>query len=132
MDLATLKYQPVKTRNQDLIKFHAAGDFQLPFQAANGFDKDPPFVFIQRAKYIEIWDMGYYTDYPFTWSRGLAHFAYTINELLGGQVLEIINLRENGSKIVISSINQFQHEWLSENNGYRSIINQLVETGLHE
>jgi hypothetical protein len=132
MDITTLEYKPSKTRNQDLIEFHAMGDFQLPFQAKNGFDKDPPLVFIQHARYIEIWDIGYYTDYPLTWARGLAHFAYTINELLGGSPLEVINLKDHDYKTVIYDIYQFQHEWLRANTAYHSIVEELIEIGLHK
>ena len=64
--------------SKSLLKLQPISELVFPFVSKNGYDQNVSFIFVQRNHFIEIWNIGFYTDRQYTWETGKVHFTYTI------------------------------------------------------
>ena len=127
MDLVTVIKFWERRGFESLIKPRPIAELEFPFMPKNGYDDKPPFIFIQNDLFMEIWNIGYYTDYQHTWETGLGHFTYTIKELLNGKELKIIESKNLKKEKTFKSVTDFKNEWINEHFEYKSLIKEITK-----
>lgn len=127
MDLIKISDILENRLSKDLIRLRPISELKFPFVSKNGYDENVPFIFVQNNLFVEIWNMGYYTDYQHTWETGMVHFSYTIQELLKGNKLKVIDVKSPQDKTNINSLNEFTNEWIFENPEYKHFIEKIYK-----
>ena len=127
MDLKTISNILTNILSIELLSLIPISELKFPYESKNGYDQNVPFLFVQKNHFTEIWNIGVYTDYQHTWETGMVHFSYTIQELMKGNKLKIIEIKNHRKEISINSLNEFMNEWILENPNYKHIIDKIYE-----
>ena len=113
--------------SKNLLKLQPISELAFPFVSKNGFDQNVPFIFVQSNHFIEIWNIGFYTDRQHTWETGKVHFTYTIKELLIGNELKIIDTKRPKESTTIVNPLDFIGKWITKNPEYKSFIEEFEQ-----
>lgn len=108
--------------SKSLLELRPISELKFPYVSKNGYDENVPFIFVQNNLFVEIWNIGFYTDYQHTWETGLVHFTYTIKELLNGNELKIIDFKKPKESTIIQSAQDFLNKWISVYPDYKLFI----------
>ncbi|MBJ2176551.1 hypothetical protein JBL43_20045 [Aureibaculum sp. A20] len=127
MDIEIVNKFWEKRSLKSLIETRPIEELEFPFMPKNKYDDKPPFIFIQNDLFIEIWNIGCYTDYQHTWETGLCHFTYAIKELLNGKELKIVESNNHKKEKIFKSATDFENEWINDHLEYKSLIKEIIK-----